>query len=278
MRSGPARPSAATAVTGIRRLVRVRFMVLPLARTGEPPPRATAPIPVTRAARAIGSAGGWPAGGRMASWTAPRSAVSPTPTTPSRPRWHLPWSAGCWRGWTHATGGHVVDLGCGAGAWLLELLETPPDLTAVGVDTTLHPEQRDSRRGARGRRPAHLGRGGRRHLAGARPGTRRGHLRRREPRVRRASRHARRHAAPPAPRRTRPARGRDLGAAALGRRAGGARRRNPSDFPSLRPARGHVRASTGSRWATRTSAAPGVGRLRVVVDRLARRMGTARRA
>ena len=43
-----------------------------------------------------------------------------------------------------AAGGHVVDLGCGAGAWLLELLETRPDLTAVGVDTALHPE-RDAR-------------------------------------------------------------------------------------------------------------------------------------
>lgn len=41
-------------------------------------------------------------------------------------------------------GGHVVDLGCGAGVWLLELLAARPDLTAVGVDTALHPE-RDAR-------------------------------------------------------------------------------------------------------------------------------------
>jgi len=40
-----------------------------------------------------------------------------------------------------AASGRVVDLGCGAGAWLLELLESRPDLTAVGVDTALHPER-----------------------------------------------------------------------------------------------------------------------------------------
>ena len=45
--------------------------------------------------------------------------------------------------------GRVVDLGCGAGEWLLELLESRPDLTAVGVDTALHPE-RDERARARG--------------------------------------------------------------------------------------------------------------------------------
>lgn len=37
--------------------------------------------------------------------------------------------------------GRVVDLGCGAGAWLLELLAARPDLTAVGVDTSLHPDR-----------------------------------------------------------------------------------------------------------------------------------------
>ena len=45
--------------------------------------------------------------------------------------------------------GRVVDLGCGAGEWLLELLAARPDLTAVGVDTALHPE-RDERARARG--------------------------------------------------------------------------------------------------------------------------------
>ena len=45
-----------------------------------------------------------------------------------------------------APGGHVVDLGCGAGAWLLALLEARPDLTAVGVDTALHPERDDRAR------------------------------------------------------------------------------------------------------------------------------------
>lgn len=43
-----------------------------------------------------------------------------------------------------AASGRVVDLGCGTGAWLFELLESRPDLTAVGVDTALHPD-RDSR-------------------------------------------------------------------------------------------------------------------------------------
>ncbi len=45
--------------------------------------------------------------------------------------------------------GHVVDLGCGAGAWLLELLQARSDLSAVGVDTALHPE-REARAGAVG--------------------------------------------------------------------------------------------------------------------------------
>ena len=45
--------------------------------------------------------------------------------------------------------GRVVDLGCGAGAWLLELLDGRPDLTAVGVDTALHPD-RDLRARERG--------------------------------------------------------------------------------------------------------------------------------
>ena len=40
----------------------------------------------------------------------------------------------------------IYDLGCGAGAWLLELLEARLDLTAVGVDTSLHPE-REARAG-----------------------------------------------------------------------------------------------------------------------------------
>jgi cyclopropane fatty-acyl-phospholipid synthase-like methyltransferase len=40
-----------------------------------------------------------------------------------------------------APSGRVVDLGCGSGAWLLELLEGRPDLTAVGVDTALHPDR-----------------------------------------------------------------------------------------------------------------------------------------
>lgn len=45
--------------------------------------------------------------------------------------------------------GRVADLGCGAGAWLLELLEARPDVSAVGVDTALHPdrEQRARERG-----------------------------------------------------------------------------------------------------------------------------------
>jgi SAM-dependent methyltransferase len=38
-----------------------------------------------------------------------------------------------------AVSGRVVDLGCGAGAWLFDLLECRPDLTAIGVDTALHP-------------------------------------------------------------------------------------------------------------------------------------------
>jgi len=34
-------------------------------------------------------------------------------------------------------GGNVVDLGCGWGIWLLELLAARPDLTGVGVDVSL---------------------------------------------------------------------------------------------------------------------------------------------
>ncbi len=34
-----------------------------------------------------------------------------------------------------------MHLGCGAGAWLLELLDGRADLTAVGVDTALHPDR-----------------------------------------------------------------------------------------------------------------------------------------
>ncbi len=34
-------------------------------------------------------------------------------------------------------GSRVVDLGCGWGAWLVELLELRPDLTAIGVDVVL---------------------------------------------------------------------------------------------------------------------------------------------
>jgi len=45
--------------------------------------------------------------------------------------------------------GRVVDLGCGAGAWLLELLAARPDLSAVGVDTSLHP-YREARAAERG--------------------------------------------------------------------------------------------------------------------------------
>ena len=46
-------------------------------------------------------------------------------------------------------GGRVLDLGCGPGAWLVELLARRPDLTAVGVDLHLHPE-RVERAAARG--------------------------------------------------------------------------------------------------------------------------------
>ncbi len=40
-----------------------------------------------------------------------------------------------------APDGRVVDLGCGAGEWLLRLLALRPDLTATGVDLHLHPER-----------------------------------------------------------------------------------------------------------------------------------------
>jgi SAM-dependent methyltransferase len=48
-----------------------------------------------------------------------------------------------------AASGRVVDLGCGAGAWLFELLQARPDLKAVGVDIALHPD-RDLRARERG--------------------------------------------------------------------------------------------------------------------------------
>jgi precorrin-6B methylase 2 len=40
-----------------------------------------------------------------------------------------------------AEGTRVVDLGCGSGAWLVELLARRPDLTALGIDTHLHPDR-----------------------------------------------------------------------------------------------------------------------------------------
>jgi SAM-dependent methyltransferase len=46
-------------------------------------------------------------------------------------------------------GSRVLDLGCGSGAWLVELLAGRPDLTAIGVDTHLHPD-RVARANARG--------------------------------------------------------------------------------------------------------------------------------
>ncbi len=38
-------------------------------------------------------------------------------------------------------GSRVLDLGCGSGAWLVELLARRRDLSAVGVDTHLHPDR-----------------------------------------------------------------------------------------------------------------------------------------
>jgi SAM-dependent methyltransferase len=38
-------------------------------------------------------------------------------------------------------GARVLDLGCGSGAWLVELLARRPDLTALGIDTHLHPDR-----------------------------------------------------------------------------------------------------------------------------------------
>ena len=38
-------------------------------------------------------------------------------------------------------GSRVLDLGCGSGAWLVELLARRRDLTGVGVDTHLHPDR-----------------------------------------------------------------------------------------------------------------------------------------
>jgi SAM-dependent methyltransferase len=46
-------------------------------------------------------------------------------------------------------GSRVLDLGCGSGAWLVELLARRPDLSAVGVDLHLHPD-RVERAAARG--------------------------------------------------------------------------------------------------------------------------------
>ncbi len=40
-----------------------------------------------------------------------------------------------------AEAARVLDLGCGSGAWLVELLARRPDLTALGVDTHLHPDR-----------------------------------------------------------------------------------------------------------------------------------------
>lgn len=47
------------------------------------------------------------------------------------------------------SGAHVVDLGCGWGEWLLELLAARPDMSGVGVDVSL-PADVDAQARARG--------------------------------------------------------------------------------------------------------------------------------
>ncbi len=57
------------------------------------------------------------------------------------------------------SGSRVLDLGCGSGAWLVELLARRPDLTGLGVDTHLHPDrvERAAARGVGGRLTWHEG-------------------------------------------------------------------------------------------------------------------------
>ena len=212
----------------------------------------------------------------MASWTAPSSAASPTPTTRSRPRWRCPVvrrllerldPAAVVRGGRPRLRRRCVAPRAAGGA----SPTSPPWESTPRCTPT-----RGARRGARRRRPAGLGRGGCRDLGG------RGRPPAFDAVICVGASHAfggaERH--PRALRSHRPGGRALIGDATWERQPAAGGRSRPSvpgpatSRPS--PARAHARRAGFEVGYAPRQQRRGVGRLRVVVDRLPRLLGAAR--